>query len=90
MAHVRQFHDERPALTRLAELYARAITQPVDNPVPTSIPPVTFRATVPQLMAGKRVTFVNGEYTTDNPHIATRLRVLALRYPKYGIEEIVA
>jgi len=85
MAHVRKFHDERPALTRLAELYRMAITHPVNNPVPTTIEPVTFHAVVPQVTIGKRITF---PYTTDNPHIATKLRLMARRHPKYGIEEV--
>ena len=88
MAHIRKFHDELPALTRLAELYGMAIRQEVDTDVEVDIPPATFRANVPQISVGtKRVTFVNGMAIVDNPHVATQLRRLAMRYPKYGIEE---
>jgi hypothetical protein len=89
MAHVRKFHDEKPAITRLAELYSMAIRHEVNTYVEVDIPPATFRADVAQLRIGGRyITFSNGMVVVDNPHIATRLRVMAMRYPKYGIEEV--
>ena len=91
MAHVRRHHDELPALARLAELYSMAIHRRQEATVQPEYPTVTFRAKVPQLRAaGKYVTFVNGEHTTTNPYIATALRALSLRYPKYGITEVVS
>jgi nucleotide-binding universal stress UspA family protein len=89
LAHVRKFHDERPALTRLAQLYHMAIEwsekeAPAIQPVL-----ITFRAAVPQVRAaGRFVTFTDGIYSTDNPYLATALRLLAQRYPRYGIEEV--
>lgn len=89
MAHIRRYHDELPALIRLAELYHMAINQQVLTPGTHEPPPATFTAKVPQLrVAGRYVTFVNGQHTTDNPHIATALRLMATRHPKYGIEEV--
>lgn len=88
LAHVRKFHDERPALTRLAELY-RMTLEAFDENDPyirsLTIPPVTFTANVPQVRAaGKFITF---PYTTENPYIASALRILALK-PRYGIQEV--
>jgi hypothetical protein len=91
MAHVRKFHDELPALTRLAELYHRAIQHQGEEAESIVIPPSTFIATVPQIRVGGRtVTFSNGPFTTDNPYLATALRARAMRYPREGIEEVVA
>lgn len=91
MAHVRKFHDELPALTRLAELYGKALSEPDQTFADIDIPPTMFRAVVPQVrVAGRYVTFVNGQLTTDNPHIANALRALAIRRPSFGIEEIEA
>jgi hypothetical protein len=90
LAHVRKFHDELPALTNLARLYAKAITEPADHiRAITKIPPATFRAKVPQVqIGGRRITFSAGDYTTDNPAIVTKLRLMALRRPAWGIEEV--
>jgi hypothetical protein len=89
LAHVRKFHDERPAITRLAELYSMALAAPVMDRV-LDMEPVTFRAKAPQVRAaGRFITFTNGTYTTDNPHIATALRMAAIRHSSYGIEEVV-
>jgi hypothetical protein len=88
LAHVRTFHDERPALTRLAQLY-RLSLDAFDVAQPqaiTTIPPVTFTAAIPQVRAaGRYVTF---PVTTENPYIASALRILAERKPRYGIEEV--
>jgi hypothetical protein len=86
LAHVRRFHDELPALTRLASLYRMAMLTQEAGAEPEPIPPVSFTASIPQVRAaGRYVTF---PYTTDNPHIATALRLLAQRKPRYGIEEV--
>jgi hypothetical protein len=88
LAHVRKFHDERPALTRLAELYRMAIEafDPAREQAITKIPPVTFTAAIPQVRAAGR--FVTFPHTTDSPYIASALRILAQRKPRYGIEEV--
>ena len=90
MAHVRKFHDERPALTRLAQLYSMAMTATHEQLASSlTIPPATFKATVPQIRAGgKYVTFTDGTYTTTNPHLASSIRRIAMRHPNYGIEEV--
>lgn len=88
MAHVRTFHDERPALTRLAELYRRSYDEPYDGPVNQTTEPVTFRADVPQVRIGKWITFVDGQYTTDNLHVIAKLRRIAQKNPSYGIEVV--
>ena len=87
MAHIRTYHDELPALTRLAELYRMAIDQAPamgEEPVITTM----FTAAVPQVRAaGKYVTF-NPTYSTSNPHIVRALHKLAASKPHYGIEEV--
>jgi hypothetical protein len=91
LAHVRKFHDELPALTRLAELYTKAINEPADYIEDIKVPPAIFRSEVPQVrVAGRYMTFTDGLLETDNPHIANALRALALRHPRYGIEEVVS
>ena len=85
MAHVRKYHDELPALTRLAELYRMTIDQ-VPYQVDTPIPPARFTASVQQVhIAGK---FINFPCEIDNPFLATKIRVHAMRYRKFGIEEV--
>lgn len=86
MAHIRKFHDELPALTRLAALYRKAIENRDVPQEPIKMEPVTFIAKVKQMSFGGR--YVNFPYTTDNPHRATQMRVAALRYPGRGIEEV--
>ena len=89
MAHVRKYHDELPALRRLAELYHMAIEHRGEEAKAIVVPPATFTATVPQVqIGGRRITFSAGPYTTDNPHIAMQLRAMAIRRPKWGIEEV--
>lgn len=86
MTHIRSFHDEKPALTRLAALYRMAMIAQDYGAEPEPVPPVSFTAAIPQVRAaGRYITF---PYTTDNPHIAASLRALALRRPRYRIEEV--
>lgn len=88
LAHCRKFHDERPALTRLAELYRFALEafDGTQSQSITTIPPVTFTANIPQVRAAGR--FVTFPVTTDSPYIASALRIMAQRKPRYGIEEV--
>ena len=94
MAHVRKFHDELPALTRLAELYIRSFDEPYEGPVNVTMAPVTFRALkdLPQIrIGGSQVTWVDGQYTTSNPQIVAKLRRLSRRSPgRYNWEEVGA
>lgn len=86
--HIRRFHDEKPALVRLAELYRMAIDRYRPGQV-IPIEPVTFAGTVPQiLIGGKRITFSVGPYTTDSEPMIRQIRMLALRKPHYGIREL--
>ena len=86
MAHIRKYHDELPALTRLAGLYRRAIEEQHIDKGPITMDPVTFHADIRQMrFCGK---FINFPYTTDKPILATKMRVLALRYPTRGIVEV--
>lgn len=96
MAHVRKFHDELPALTRLAELYARAGDEPYDGSARVEMAPVTFRALKPERMpavriGGTQVIYVDGTYTTDNPFVAAKIRKLSVQHPsRYAVEEVFA
>lgn len=86
LAHVRKFHDELPALTRLAALYREAIDTQTDTTRLDTIPPVTFHADVPQLRIANRL--IGFPFTTDNPNMARQVRLYALRRPRYGISEV--
>jgi hypothetical protein len=92
MRHVRKYHDELPALIRLAGFYHRAMYEPAEERGRFALPrqlPVTFRSTEPQIIIGnRRCTFVNEEFTTDNPHLIRRLRKMALAHPRYRLEEV--
>ena len=88
-AHVRKYHDEKPALAKLAELYAKAIRHYVTPRIPGKGETVTFRST-----KGKRVyldsdpiDFTDGSLRTDDPLVIARLRTLAKR-TVFGIEEV--
>ena len=85
MAHIRRYHDELPALTRLAELYRMAMDN-LPYKVNDPIPPVRFTANQAQVRIFSRPW--NFPCEVDNPTVATRIRLFALRYPKYGIQEV--
>lgn len=84
MRHIRTFHDERPALTRLAELYGMAMNQAIGAERVRA--PVTFTALYQQVHIASR--YLNFPYTTDNPYLADRIRAHGVRYPRFGIEEV--
>jgi hypothetical protein len=90
LAHVKRFHDERPALARLAELYADCIRHFVGR-TPTNYKPAKFTAPVGYTfrpwVGGPKIVFENGTYETTHPDEATRLRYLAKRLP-LGISEV--
>lgn len=88
LAHVRRWHDELPALTRLAELYSKTISVELDTHAVVEYGVARFNANVPQVhVAGQFVTFVDGVFETTNPYLATRLRQLSQRKPQFGITE---
>jgi hypothetical protein len=87
--HVRKYHDEHRALERLAELYALAIATYDRQRIPGKGAIARFRSSTKRSLSydGRPIAFVNGEYATDDPFIATHLRTLAKR-PVFGIEEV--
>jgi hypothetical protein len=92
-AHVRKYHDERPALARLAELYAKAIRTYSRIRIPgKAAQHVTFRdkkgRPVYDPTTGERIQFTDGKVTTDDTLIIERLRYLAKRPAAFGIEEV--
>lgn len=89
--HVRTYHDERPALAKLAELYAdaiRAFSRPRIPQKGTEM--VTFR----KMRSGavylddEPIPFTDGAITTDDPLVINRLRALGKRLARFGIEEV--
>jgi hypothetical protein len=85
MTHVRTYHDELPALRRLAELYHLALSDTPQAGLP--LPPTTFIAAVPQVHIANR--YINFPFTTDNQFLANRIRLHGLRWQKYGIQEVL-
>jgi hypothetical protein len=90
MAHVRKYHDEKPALERLAELYGMAIAY---YPKPVRIPGkgITFRNRTGKPIyddEGGRISFEHGIVTVEDPYTVQRLRTFATKRPGYGIEEV--
>jgi hypothetical protein len=92
MHHVRRFHDEKPALTRLAELYAKTIKHYHRIRIPgKGSRAVTFRAKGQGTVYdtdGQPITFTDGVYRTDDPIVIARLRYCASRKSRFGIEEV--
>jgi hypothetical protein len=89
IAHVRKYHDEKPALARLAELYARAIARYNVTRIPGKGKPVTFASADRSHLTydGQDIVFVDGEHQTDDPHVIFHLRTLARR-KSFGISEV--
>jgi hypothetical protein len=87
MAHVRTYHDEKPALERLVELYMETVTGDVRRRA--AIPAVTFRCESDQRidLNGQRIVFTDGLHTTTDPDTVARLRYLTTR-ARYAISEV--
>jgi hypothetical protein len=87
MAHVRTYHDEKPALERLVELYMETVKG--DTKRREVIPAVTFESTrlKPILVNGIQVQFSDGRVTTTDPDVIARLRYFCTR-PAYGMREL--
>ena len=83
VAHVRRYHDERPALARLAELYAMAIKGYHAIRIPgKGGKAVTFRKTKGGRVYdidGSVIEFPDGVLKTNDPIVIDRLRKLAKR-----------
>lgn len=86
VAHVRRYHDELPALTRLAELYHEALERYGTRMAQR----VAFIGPVGATYSfnGKRVAFPNGRMETTDPGLIFRLRAHARRHG--DIAEVVA
>jgi len=94
LGHVRKYHDELPALTKLAELYSEAIDTYYAQRIPGkgNINPeaVTFRKVKSGAvfdLEGNEIAFTDGRITTDDPLVVHRLRTLAKRPARFGIKE---
>jgi hypothetical protein len=89
LAHVRKYHDEKPALERLAELYGMAIKH-YSEARNAKVEAVTFRNPKgrPIYADDKRLEWQDGTLTTDDPYIISRLRKYAQTRPNFGIEEV--
>ena len=89
MAHVRKYHDEKPALARLVELYMQTLTGDVRRR--KAIPAVTFTSKTnrPLMLGNEPITFTDGRITTTDPQVIARLRYFTTRR-RYGITEEAA
>jgi hypothetical protein len=87
MAHVRTYHDEKPALERLVELYMETLKGDVRRRA--AIPAVTFESTrrKPIMVNGEQVQFTDGRVTTTDPDVIARLRYFCTRR-SYGMTEV--
>jgi hypothetical protein len=92
LAHVRKYHDERPALARLAELYHRTIQTYVTkgNRLGKPIKPVLFRSRGARSLRvdDQVVVFAGGQHVSTDPFVIARLRYFAKSRPSWGIEEV--
>lgn len=91
-AHVRKYHDERPALAKLAELYREAIKHYTSRRIPgKGAKPVTFRSTKGRKVYdvdGQPIAFDKGEVRTADPIVIQRLRYFVTKRPMFGIVEV--
>lgn len=92
--HVNRYHAEKPALERLAELYALTMNAR-RNPRPDASDPVTFANPKGRPLywtndSGKaeRIKFPNGQMTTDDPGLIARIRSIIVTRPLWGFEEV--
>jgi hypothetical protein len=83
--HVLRWHDERPALAKLAELYALTM-QTFHAKAPTASEAVRFRTR--RTVRIDDVTFPKGDIETDDPDVINRLRHFAQKRPLFGVEEL--
>jgi len=91
MAHVRKYHDEKPALEKLAELYALSMkTYQSGRGIPgKEAKPVTFTYKRNTLsMDGVYVSFIKGQAEVSDPYLIERLRNLQKTRPNFGVKEV--
>lgn len=95
LAHVRKYHDEKPALAKLAELYAKTIKHSVSGRAipgkPAFEQAVLFkgpRGRTFALPSGDSVAFTDGVASVTDPMLASRLRYFAKKRRNLGIEEV--
>ena len=86
MAHIRKFHDEKPALERLAELYAITLST-YQRPYASAAEAVRFRSDR-TIRMDNRVIAQPGVTTTDDTAVIARLRYFAKNRPAWGVEEV--
>jgi glycosyltransferase involved in cell wall biosynthesis len=99
-AHAAKFHAEKPALIRLAKLYAEAVERKAAVPLPDAtmgdhkLVAGTFRSRHPRLtvrVGNQSYRFrENEDVVIDAPHLAQKMRALAEASPKLDIFEVVA
>ena len=87
-AHVRRYHDELPALERLAELYRDAINFRKKPRVHGK--GVTFHSATRRSMTvdGQVVEFVKGHAVVTDMEVVRQLREFTTKRPMFGIEEL--
>jgi hypothetical protein len=92
LAHVRRYHDEKPALERLAELYHEAIATYGQARVGrTAAEAVRFRSRSRRsvYVDDKVIAFPkDGVLEVEDPYVITRLRYFAQKRSRLGIEEV--
>lgn len=86
-AHVRRYHDELPALERLAELYADAMSIRMKPRIHGK--GVMFHSPTRRSMVidGQVVQFDKGYVTVTDVDVVRKLREFTVKRPKYGIAE---
>ncbi len=86
-AHVRKYHDELPALERLAELYHEAIRLRIKPRIEGKA--VTFHSNSRRSMVvdGQVVTFTKGLAVVRDEEVVRKLREFTVERPRYGIAE---
>jgi glycosyltransferase involved in cell wall biosynthesis len=86
LAHVRRYHDEKPALERLAELYGLAI-KTYTAAYTSAADAVRFRNAGSTIRIDGQV-IPRGEMETTDPIVISRLRALAKRRQRFRVEEV--
>jgi len=91
LAHVRKYHDEKPALAKLAELYTLAISGYASRRIPMKgAAPVTFVNPRRKRLwlEGQPIPFPDGTLRTVDPFVIQFVRKIIHVHPLWGIEEV--
>jgi hypothetical protein len=88
LVHVRQYHDECPALATLLELYEEAIGNRLRPRIKGKA--ATFDYTGGQTMRvdGQQLDFSKGPITVDDTVVVNKLRKMIRHRPAFGVKEI--